>query len=119
MPNSPHSAPNDFSRRIAATTNCTRCSRTSIVFQGISVYTPALATLAPECKGCLGTLCKGCRGTEHKLGWVFLVGRRPPRRQIFDQLRVGRFTLRYLSVPVKAPTMAEIKIKPIRERNLE
>ncbi len=25
----------------------------------------------------------------------------------------------YLSVPVKAPTMAEIKIKPIRERNLE
>ena len=26
---------------------------------------------------------------------------------------------RYLSVPVKAPTMAEIKIKPIKDRNLE
>src|SRR5271169_38829 len=37
-----------------------------MVFQGISVYTPALATLARECKGCPGTLWKGCHGTEHK-----------------------------------------------------
>src|SRR4029077_3946106 len=29
---------------------------------------PALTTLAPECKGCPGTLCKGCHGTEHALG---------------------------------------------------
>src|SRR6266404_9720994 len=29
---------------------------------------PALATLAPECKGCHGTLCKGCHGTEHAPG---------------------------------------------------
>src|SRR6202044_255524 len=66
--NSAHSAENDFSRRDAATTNCTRCSRTSMVFQGILSYTPALATLARECKGFHGTLWKGCHETEQNEG---------------------------------------------------
>ena len=29
---------------------------------------PALAALARECKGCLGTPCKGCHGTEQNEG---------------------------------------------------
>ena len=65
MPNSWHKAVNDFSRRVAATTNRTRCSSTSMVFHGI-LYTPALATLARKCKGCPETFCKGCHETEHK-----------------------------------------------------
>src|SRR5437660_11496697 len=64
VPNSRHKWLKGFSRREAATTNFTRCSLTSIVFHGIPAHTPALASLAPECKGCLGTLCKGCHGTE-------------------------------------------------------
>src|SRR6267154_3813853 len=68
MPNSWHNAVNDFSRRLAVTTKLTRCSRTSIVFHGIDRYAPALAALAPECKGCLETCCKGCHETEHKTG---------------------------------------------------
>src|SRR5437588_13032038 len=39
-------------------------SLTSIVFHGIPTHTPALASLAPGCKGCLGTVCKGCQGNE-------------------------------------------------------
>src|ERR1700732_4479384 len=67
MPNSWHRAPNFFSFRLAATTNCTRCSCTSIVFQAMLTYTPALAALARECKGCPETFCKGCHETEHVL----------------------------------------------------
>src|SRR6267154_6274984 len=69
MPNSWHNAVNDFSRRLAVTTKLTRCSRTSIVFHGIDRYAPALAALAPECKGCLETCCKGCHETEHRF-WL-------------------------------------------------
>jgi cytochrome c5 len=29
---------------------------------------PALAQLAPECKGCPGTFCKGCHESEQKSG---------------------------------------------------
>ena len=65
MPNSWHKAVSDFSCRVAATTNLTFCSSTSVVFHGI-LYTPALATLAQVCKGRPGTLCKGCHGTEHE-----------------------------------------------------
>src|SRR5580692_7647274 len=66
MPNSWHKAVKDFSPRLAVTTKLTRCSRTSIVFHGIDQYAPALAALAPECKGCLETFRKGSHGTEHK-----------------------------------------------------
>src|SRR5208283_3384831 len=69
MPNSWHKAVNDFSPRLAVTIKLTRCSRTSIVFHGIERYAPALAALAPECKGCLETFCKGCHETEHVL-WL-------------------------------------------------
>ena len=41
-------------------------SCTSMVFHGMLAYTPALASLAPECKGCPGTFCKGCHETEHR-----------------------------------------------------
>src|SRR5215471_1717357 len=68
MSNSRHSSEIVFSRRCAVTTNRTRCSRTSIVFQGTPSLPPALAALAPECKGCLGTPCKECHGTEHEFG---------------------------------------------------
>src|SRR5580692_2165637 len=64
MPNSWHKAVKDFSPRLAVTTKLTRCSRTSIVFHGIDQYAPALAALAPECKGCLETFRKGSHGTE-------------------------------------------------------
>src|SRR5580704_12787113 len=64
MPNSWHKAVEDFSPRLAVTTKLTRCSRTSIVFHGIDQYAPALAALAPECKGCLETFRKGSHGTE-------------------------------------------------------
>ena len=58
-------------------------------------YTPALASLAPECKGCPGTFCKGCHETEHKVRerWGTLSGvmsarSRPnkggPTRQAFN-----------------------------------
>src|SRR5580700_5032636 len=67
MPNSWHKAVKDFSPRLAVTTKLTRCSRTSIVFHGIDQYAPALAALAPECKGCLETFRKGSHGTEHAL----------------------------------------------------
>src|SRR6266849_5725937 len=60
--NSWHNLVNGFSCRLAATTNCTRCSFTFIVFQAMSA--PALASLARECKGCPGTFCKGCHETE-------------------------------------------------------
>src|SRR5271165_4753011 len=63
MPNSWHKAVNDFPGRVAATTNFTFCSSTSMVFHGI-LYTPALATLARKCKGCPETFCKGCHETE-------------------------------------------------------
>src|ERR1700685_17692 len=65
MPNSWHKAVNDFPGRVAATTNLTFFSSTSIVFHDI-LYTPPLATLARECKGCPETFCKGCHETEHK-----------------------------------------------------
>src|SRR5271166_4208782 len=65
MPNSWHKAVNDFPGRVAATTNFTFCSSTSMVFHVI-LYTPALATLARKCKGCPETFCKGCHETEHK-----------------------------------------------------
>src|ERR1700726_3734671 len=76
MPNSWHKAVNDFSPRLAVTTKLTRCSRTSIVFHGIDRYTPALAALARECKGCPETFCKGCHETEHVLceKWGFSFG---------------------------------------------
>src|ERR1700685_4589840 len=65
MPNSWHKAVNDFPGRVAATTNLTFCSSTSIVFHDI-LYTPPLATLSRECKGCPETFCKGCHETEHR-----------------------------------------------------
>src|SRR5271165_2748827 len=76
MPNSWHKAVNDFSPRLAVTIKLTRCSRTSIVFHGIERYAPALAALAPECKGCLETFYKGCHETEHVLWleWGFAAG---------------------------------------------
>src|SRR6185312_13155208 len=64
-PNSSQSWVKGFSPRVAATTNSTRFCRTSIVFQPISLYTPSLASLATECKGCPETFCKACHGTEH------------------------------------------------------
>ena len=39
-----------------------------MVLHGIPLHTPALAALAWERKGCLGTLWKGCHGTGHKTG---------------------------------------------------
>src|SRR5579863_5630071 len=66
MPNSWHKAENDLSCRVAATTNRTFCSSTSMVCHGI-LYTPAPATLARKCKGCPETFCKGCHETEHVL----------------------------------------------------
>jgi hypothetical protein len=65
MPNSWHKAVNDFCCRVAATTNRTFYSSTSMVFHGI-LYTPALATLAQKCKGCPETFCKGCHETEQE-----------------------------------------------------
>src|SRR5450631_1832804 len=68
MSNSRHNSAIAFSRRCAATTNRTRCSRMSIVRQAILSEPPVLASLARECKGCLGTPCKGCHGTEQPIG---------------------------------------------------
>jgi hypothetical protein len=78
--NSWHSLAIGFSFRAAATTNRTRCSRTSIVFQAISSVAPALAYRAPECKGCPGTLCKGCHETEHDFRALGQEGRRPVKK---------------------------------------
>ena len=62
--NGSHNSASAFSRRYAATTNLTRCSRTSIVFQGI--FLPRPLPGRAECKQCLGTPCKECHGTEQK-----------------------------------------------------
>src|SRR5271168_2108503 len=96
MPNSWHKAVNDFSPRLAVTTKLTRCSRTSIVFHGIDRYAPALAALAPECKGCLETFCKGCHGTEHVLWleWGCFPGESGPGRLVeWDKTKVKVPTL--------------------------
>src|SRR5277367_3308069 len=69
MPNSPHNWLSGFSAGDAATTNFTRCSCTSIAFHAIDWATPALASLAQECKGSPGTMCKGCHETEHFETW--------------------------------------------------
>jgi hypothetical protein len=82
MPNSWHKAVNDFSPRFAVTTKLTRCSRTSIVFHGIERYAPALAALAPECKGCLETFCKGCHETEHKDRLEWATGQPGPQTEL-------------------------------------
>ena len=36
-----------------------------MVLKGIRWFAPTLASLARECKGCLGTKWKGCHETEH------------------------------------------------------
>ena len=53
---------------------------------GIPAHTPALASLAPECKGCLGTLCKGCHGTEQTARGR---GTRPPARLFCSAIHVS------------------------------
>jgi len=81
-------------------------SLTSIVFHGIPAHTPALASLAPECKGCLGTVCKGVMGLNknrarvgHPLSGSLMQEPKPKRERLGTRQKPKR-EMGGLPVPV-------------------